>query len=229
MIKAMDISVGYGGTTICSGINFAAVQGECILLCGPNGAGKTTLLKTLAGAMEPLGGKVSSDGRVIMVPTRIPKVKGFTLKQFIATGCYRDSRWDGRINPSLSKSIDESLEMLGIGPLSGKDISTLSDGEFQKGCIASALSLDASYILLDEPTAFLDPDARAKVLGTIAGVASSKRAGVIFSSHELSESLSIASRVMGIGPDGIFHDSQPGEKNAVVRACFPEYFLSLKD
>ena len=83
-----DLAVGYRGREIASGISLQAAAGDCLLICGLNGSGKTTLLRTLAGLLPPVAGSFRANGRVVMVPTRIPRVKGFTVKEFLclATG-----------------------------------------------------------------------------------------------------------------------------------------------
>ena len=157
-----DLVTGYvPGKALTSGVAFHLAPGECVLLAGPNGSGKTTLLRTLAGLLPPLGGTVNAgDARIVLLPTGIPKVKGFTVKGFIRTACYRESDWKGTLSPETEQQLDASLSLLGIDGLAGADISTLSDGQFQLACIASALTRRADILLLDEPTAFLDVENR---------------------------------------------------------------------
>ena len=76
MIRATDIAVGYGGSAVSGPLSFSYADGQCIMLRGRNGSGKTTLMKTLAGLMKPVSGFFEAGGEVILVPTRIPKVKG---------------------------------------------------------------------------------------------------------------------------------------------------------
>ncbi|MBP5235291.1 MAG: ABC transporter ATP-binding protein, partial [Bacteroidales bacterium] len=158
-MRIKDLNIGHRGKTLVSGISFETEPGEFILLCGPNGSGKSTLLRALAGK------------DAIMVPTGVPKVKGFTLREFIATTLYSESDWRGRISPAMASDISKSLECLGISSLADRDISTLSDGEFQKGCIASALSRHAKTLLLDEPTSFLDVDNKSLILQALRDIA----------------------------------------------------------
>ena len=138
-----DLAVGYRGREIASGISLQADPGDCILICGLNGSGKTTLLRTLAGLLPPVAGSFRANGRVVMVPTRIPRVKGFTVSEFLrlATG-------------AAPADAARAIEQAGLPTLADRDISTLSDGQFQRACIATALCRRAAVILLDEPTAF---------------------------------------------------------------------------
>lgn len=220
MLRINDITIGYGSKAIVDGISFEVVPGECILVCGANGSGKTTLMKTVAGVMKPMRGTVSGDGTMVLVPTGIPKVKGFTLREFVRTGCYSETDIWGRASKALESSMDEAINLLGIGHLEDRDISEVSDGEFQKACIASALTRRASVLLLDEPTAFLDVDSRTMVLQALRKVAAEKGIAVLFSSHDIHESASVCTRIIGISSTGRFVDSSLSGKEDVLSQCF---------
>lgn len=192
------IDIGYGSRTLCSDISFRLHPGDCILLCGANGSGKTTLLRTLASLWPD---------RVTMIPADIPKVKGFTLEEFIRTGCYTMSDWKGLLSPESERKASEVMDRLRIGQFRNKDISTLSDGEFRKGCIASALCRDSETIILDEPEAFLDTESRIEVLSLLRQIAAEGSRSVIFSSHDIATALKFCNRVAAIGHDHKFRIS----------------------
>ncbi len=197
--KVSDLSVGYDGKALIDNVSFEIGPGECILLCGANGIGKSTLLRTVAGQEKPLSGSAGFDEpahKAILIPARVPKVQGFTVMQFVEASCFRRADWLGRVPASLESRICGILEKMGIGALSGRDISTLSDGEFQKAVIASALAQDAELVLLDEPTAFLDVDSRIEILSLLRDVAGDK--SVIFSSHDIHEAARYCTRVFGV-------------------------------
>ena len=212
------MSIGYDGRDLVRDISFELAPGECVLLAGPNGTGKTTLLKRLA----------SGEAAVVLIPTNIPKVKGFTVEAFVRTGCYRESDWRGRISKEVEGRMEEALKMLGIEELRKRDISTLSDGEFQKACLATGLTRKAEVLLLDEPTAHLDVENRIDVLRTLREVARKTGTAVLFSSHDLHDALQVADRVFALTRDGRFLASPSvisseveKSKTAVLRAAFP--------
>lgn len=229
-LLAEGLSVGYGGKALLRNLSFAVRPGECVLLCGGNGMGKSTLLRTLAGLQKPLGGTVRNPGggKAVLVPSRIPKVAGFTVKKFIGLTTFQETDWLGRIGKELEARIDGSMSMLDIQEFADRDISTLSDGEFQKVCIAAAVARNAEVVLLDEPTAFLDVEARETVLQTLSDIVRCENAPVIiFSSHDIHSAVRHCTRIFGLykntDRETSFMDSGPcvSEFDAVLERCFP--------
>lgn len=192
-----DLAIGHGDRTLCSGISFNICEGDCMMLCGANGSGKTTLMKALTGLSE----------EVMMIPARIPKVAGFTLKEFARIGCFSQSDMAGRLSDQHEEALDVAISSLGLTHLADRDISTLSDGEFQKAGLVSALVRNASVILLDEPTAFLDAENRISVLATLREICDRKGIAVIFSTHDLHDGLKFCTKVLAFGSDGRFRCS----------------------
>lgn len=199
--QVKGLTIGYKEKELFSNIDFEICEGDCILLCGANGSGKTTLLKALAGT--------KTDIEAAMIPTRIPKVKGFTLREFIDLSCCN----------SPAANPDKALEMLSLTGLADRDISTLSDGEFQKGTIAAAIAKGAEIIYLDEPTAFLDAENKKKVLKALRDLCESTGKAIIFSSHDLHEGLNICNKVIALGADGILRISS-SDREVTVSTIF---------
>lgn len=195
LIQVRDMTIGYKDKTLYSGVSFDICRGDCIMLCGANGSGKTTLLKSISKA------------DAVMIPTGIPKVPGFSLKEFVRISCYSQSDMGGMLSRQDTELLDEALERLELTGIASQDISTLSDGEFQKAAIAGALVRKASVMLLDEPTVFLDAENRRSVLRTLRSLCDRpdpQRSAVIFSTHDLHEGLEVATKVFALGSDGLF-------------------------
>ncbi len=184
MLTVNEIVVGYKAP-VAGPLTFSYPDGQCVMLTGRNGSGKTTLMKTLAGLLSPVSGAFESDGEVLMVPTRIPKVKGFSVREFIRTSMLQKSGVFSKLDPRAEHSLEEVIRLMNLEGLADKDLSRISDGEFQKACIATAMTRRANVILLDEPTAFLDVENRVMVLGALQSVAHSTGTTIIFSTHDI--------------------------------------------
>lgn len=223
MITVKDLEIGYASKSVRSGIDFSLEKGECVLLIGSNGSGKTTFLKTLSGLQKPLKGEISFCGSVSMIPSRIPKVKGFTVEEFVRTGLYQSSNIFGKLDSSLEKRMLSVASILGLEPLWANDISQISDGEFQKACIASAIVRYSEVVLLDEPTAFLDVEGRLSVLDTLADLCHNHGRTIIFSSHDVLAALGKCDRILALLPDGTteISDRTIQNKSLLLHRCFP--------
>ncbi len=190
MIEIRDLTVRYGKKIAVENLSLKVKDGERVILMGPNGSGKTTLLRALLGLVK-FEGRIFLNGREVGALSRteiareisyVPQIfstpYAFTVKDFVSMGLYSHSRewWheDRRVN--------DAIEMVGITNLTLKEINTLSGGELQKAIIARALVQDASYILMDEPTAHLDIRSVQEVLDIISNL---KNKGIIMVSHDL--------------------------------------------
>ena len=171
---------------------------------------------------------IPSPARCILIPTGIPKVKGFTVEAFVRTGCFKESDWAGRLSEESERRLQGALDLLGLRAQAGQDIATLSDGEFQKACIAVGLTRRADVLLLDEPTAFLDVENRVMVLRTLRKVAQETGMAVLFSSHDLHDALQVVHRVLAFTPAGTFLESTQKNRPEVLRAAFPVLDSSLR-
>ena len=143
LIHIEGMTIGHGDKVLYENIAFDIHEGDCIMLCGANGSGKTTLLK----AITDLQG---TESRITMIPSRILKVKGFSVKDFIKVSCFKQTDMAGKLSEHDANTLENALEKLGIAHLKDRDISTLSDADFQKACIAASLVQHAGVILLDE-------------------------------------------------------------------------------
>ena len=205
-MQIINMTVCHKAGKLFTDVSFDIHEGDCIMLCGANGSGKTTLMKAIAALSDESG------GRIIMIPARIPKVVGFTLMDFIKVSCFSRSDMFSRLSPSQESAIQSALQTLSLTHLADRDISTLSDGEFQKACIASALIRETAIIMLDEPTAFLDAENRISVLRTLRALCddnkSGRRPAIIFSTHDLHDGLEACTKVIAIGADKQLHISE---------------------
>lgn len=193
---------------LCQAFSAQLDQSGLIILSGKNGVGKSTLLKTLAGLLPVLSGFVSIQNIALPVTasksfsffrsnqhfhnlsqvlayTNTERVKEdyITVGDLIRYGQYPYlSQASAQINQTL---FDETVNMLGLNPLLNKYLNVISDGEWQKANIARTLLQDTPIILMDEPSAFLDYEAKSQLFGELKNIASSKNKLIIVSTHDL--------------------------------------------
>ncbi len=217
LLSIKNMNLEFPGKVLCRDISFEICPGDCIMLCGANGSGKSTLLKRIA----------KEKTNVRFIPTGIPKVAGFTAVDFIITSCYMESSWRGKVSGEMMAKIDSTIELLGLEGLRDKDISTLSDGEFQKACIATALVKDAEVILLDEPTAFLDVENKFLVMKTLRKVAQDTGRAFLISTHDITPAFSACNRLFTINGDKTFEQEEISGSQA-IKSKFLSKFVGLQ-
>ncbi len=199
MIRVEGIVKRYGSVTAVDRLSFQVEQGETFALIGPNGAGKTTTLKILLGLTRPDEGSVSighpglppHDSRARhglgYVPQRVEFPPARTVVEVLA--------FFAEIRGLARGTVDLALERVGLASHAGRRARDLSGGYTQRLTLAQALLGDPGLLVLDEPTASLDPEATWEFRSLLVQL---QREGktVILSSHLLSEVERVADRVL---------------------------------
>ena len=190
-IELRDITVKSNGRIILN-IQHAIIPADRITACiGPNGAGKTTFLKLLDGLIKPDTGTVSYSfsKKTALVLHHTPMIKASTRANI---SMVRDT------DPTITAAeIEQVIEQVGLGNLVSSPAHKLSAGERQKLCLARAILQKPNLVLLDEPTANLDPNTTEQVEAMIRQF-DVQNTDVIFSSHQLAQVQRIAQYIIFI-------------------------------
>ncbi len=219
ILSAYGLSAGYraGKKTVAllSGLDLDLNEGDLVCLLGANGIGKSTLLRTLSGVQRPIAGVVKINGRdmagyspkelsslISMVYTDRTLAGALTVRELVSIGRHPYTGFFGRLSQMDNSVIDASMEAVGIADKATDYMATLSDGERQKAMIARALAQQTPVIILDEPTAFLDVASRIETLSLLHDLARNHSKAVLFSSHDISQSLSLSSSLWLLCGDG---------------------------
>lgn len=213
MIRVRGLRRGFGGQVVLDGLDLRVDEGERVALLGPNGAGKTTLFRCVLGiigfhgAIEIAGHPVDRAGREARrklgyVPQTAPAYQ-MSLRSFL--GFFSDLR-----GVPVSGAV-RRLEGLGLSleEAGDKSLRELSGGMLQKAVLALALASEAPVLLLDEPTASLDPASRREFLRGVREVDVGRT--LLFASHRFDEIEALADRVLVLHRGGIVFDGSPEE------------------
>ena len=217
MIEFKDVSFSYErGKPVMEHLSFRIERGESVGLIGANGAGKSTVMKLLLGLISGEG-EVLVDGTPVQKTTlaEIRRKLGFVLQnsdhQMFMPTVYEDMMF-APLNYGVSRDeaeqrVDEVLRRLGVEDLKHRHNHRISGGEKRMAAIATILAMEPEAILMDEPTAALDPYNRRIVINTIRTLQQTK----LITSHDLDMILDTCERVILISDGRIVADGPASE------------------
>lgn len=193
-IVLTDLAVIRGGTPMLSHVNLTIRAGAPTVVIGPNGSGKTTLLRTAMGLVRPSAGVITWGGHAESPPVRRALVfqRPVMLRRSVADNLRFALATAGVPRSRRVHRVAELLGMVGLDGFEDRPARRLSGGERQRLALARALARDPHVLLLDEPTASLDPAATQAIEDLVRGV-SARGVKIVMTTHDLGE----ASRVAG--------------------------------
>ncbi|URN83286.1 energy-coupling factor ABC transporter ATP-binding protein [Acetobacterium wieringae] len=238
MLKIDKLNYAYpDGHQAIRDINLTIEEGESIALVGANGAGKSSLFKLIVGVSEIKEGSIMVDELAVGKKTlkdirrRVGMVFQNPDDQLFMTKVYDDIAFGPR-NELLDEHVVEervvsAMEQLGIIHLRDRMPHRLSGGEKRVIAIASVLAMEPRVILFDEPTSFLDPQARRNVINTLDSLKMTK----IIATHDLDMALDICDRVIILHHGSVFADGSVKDillDEALLSQCHLELPLCMQ-
>jgi tungstate transport system ATP-binding protein len=192
-----NVSLMAGSTTILDRLSLTIAPGAPTLVIGPNGAGKTTLLRLCMGLATPTAGRVSWGGRADSRPLRRAFLfqRPVMLRRTAAANVAYALAQAGGPRSERAQRVAALLERVGLADLAQRPARRLSGGEQQRLALARALARDPEILLLDEPTANLDPAATRSVEELVRMVAQSG-IKIVMASHDLGQVRRLAGEVI---------------------------------
>ncbi|MCE9604632.1 MAG: ATP-binding cassette domain-containing protein [Planctomycetia bacterium] len=217
MIEAVKLSKYYGQFAACRDVSFQIGQGEVVAFLGPNGAGKSTTMKLLTGYLAPSTGRAFIAGhdmgsdrlagatKLGYLPENGPLYPDMTPRKLLEF--FGDAR--GMQRGLRDKRIEQVIELCRLKTVVGKPIAKLSKGYRQRVGMAQALLHDPEVLILDEPTAGLDPNQIREVRDMIRRLGQNKT--ILLSTHIMQEVEAMCSRVIFINEGRVRFDGTPDQ------------------
>ncbi len=213
VVELEHASVRLGARMVVARVSLTLKSGECLALLGPNGAGKTSILRACVGQIALAGGTArlaGADPRALStlararcaayLPQRPQAVWPVSVEGLVALGRFAYGAAPHRLREADQRAVDRALAAAHLGALRKRRMDELSGGEKARAHLARALAQEAQLLVLDEPTAGLDP---AQALGVADIITAHARAGgaCLFATHDIAFALR-AARVVLLLRDG---------------------------
>ncbi|HWF50936.1 MAG TPA: ABC transporter ATP-binding protein [Solirubrobacteraceae bacterium] len=209
-LAARSVTKRFGDRTALSAVSFEMYSGELVAVIGPNGAGKTTLLSILAGIQTPSGGEVSTGaGKVGWVPQQ-PAIYS---KLSVTENLRLFARLEKVRDPDAA--VEKMLELTELRDRAGDEVGSLSGGNQQRVNVAVGLLCEPAALLLDEPSASLDPRQRERLWKFIGGLGG-RGTTVAYSTHDVLEAERYADRVLVLADGELLFVGTPAELERAV-------------
>ncbi|MEN2981682.1 MAG: ABC transporter ATP-binding protein [Thermus sp.] len=212
---------GIWGPFALLGVDLALRPGEWLALLGPNGSGKSTLLRVMAGLLRPRAGEVFLEGRPLgaygsyrrgqllaYLPQSGPYPEGLLVEEVVRLGRLPHLGLWGREAREDREAVAWALEVTGTLSFRHRPLGTLSGGERQRVLLARALAARPRYLLLDEPTTFLDLEHQGEVVALLQGLAR-LGVGVLSVLHD-PDPAALAHRVAVLKGGRLLAEGRPG-------------------
>lgn len=220
MIELSHISTGYGIKIILNDVSVAFEKGKLTSIIGANGCGKSTLLKTILGILPSKSGNVTIDGarlkemsrndiaRRIAYLSQEKNTPDMTVEQLVLHGRFPRLSYPRRYTDQDRVIAVGVMEQMGIVEYAHKPLYSLSGGMKQNSYIAMALAQETDYILLDEPTTYLDIAHQLELMKILRSLADSGK-GIVAVMHDLPMAFTFSDKIILINDGRIVDDERP--------------------
>jgi iron complex transport system ATP-binding protein len=212
ILEAHDLSLAIPGRTLCAGLCFRVVPGECWAVIGPNGSGKTTLMRALAGLANPAAGEIRYRGTRLadlaprsrarlraMLPQDSQDPFSATVLETVLIGRHPHLgrfEWESDDDVALAR---RALVRFGLADFGHRDVRTLSGGERRRVALAALLVQDPALFLLDEPSSHLDIAQQVSALDVLIDLVRREGKAAVMVLHDLHLAARYCDHAIAIG------------------------------
>ncbi|MBV7433898.1 ABC transporter ATP-binding protein [Cardiobacteriaceae bacterium TAE3-ERU3] len=219
-----DLVVGYGDKVIIDGVNLTVANGGITALVGPNGCGKSTLVKAMARVLKPTAGTVMLDGedvhkanskliakKMALLPQGPIAPEGLTVRELVAQGRFPHQSLVRQWSKADHEAIEQAMLDADITQFADRPVSAMSGGQRQRVWIAMILAQQTDFLLLDEPTTFLDMKVQIDVLSLLARATRDVGRTLVIVLHELNMAAAFADHMVMMRDGQIITSGAPRE------------------
>lgn len=224
-VNVKNLSVEIEGKEILHNVNIEFTEGKRTAIIGPNGAGKSTLLRVLAKLNTSYAGQILMDGedirdiskkkyarRLAVLPQGLSAPADITVRALVDYGRFPYRSWhSGSRNDDDIHAVDSAIRYTKLEALRNRQVMSLSGGERQRAWIAMALAQQPDYLLLDEPTTYLDIAHQLEVMDIVRQMNREHGITVIMVLHDINHALQYADEIVVIKNHGIYAHGAPND------------------
>ena len=238
--KNVDFTYPEGEKKALSNVSFTVQQGEFVILCGPSGCGKSTLLRHLKSCLTPHGlftGEIRYQGTLLSELSQREQAEriGYVLQspenQVVTDKVWHELAFGleslGYDTPTIRRRVAEIAAFFGIENWFYKDVTELSGGQKQLLSLASVMAMQPGVLVLDEPTAQLDPIAAADFLALLGKINRELGTTIILTEHRLEEAFPFATRIIVMDEGTIVCDDKPENVGLQLKDKGSGMFLAM--
>ena len=230
MIELRSVSAGYGNHTVLEAVSATFEKGKLTGIIGINGCGKSTLLKVMLGIL-PCKGDISVDGRSLKDMSRKEiaqkiaylsqgkSTPDMTVEQLALHGRFPHLRYPRQYSRQDREIAFSAMEQLGLAELVQRSLFSLSGGMRQNAYIAMALAQDTDYILLDEPTTYLDISHQLGLMQTLRKLADGGK-GIVTVMHDLPLAFTYCDEILLLDGGKVLAQGTPREVRTHIEKVF---------
>lgn len=215
IIELRDVSVGYEGHDVLTGVNLTVRERDFLGVIGPNGGGKTTLMKAMLGLMKPSQGTITylHDGAPVprlnigYMPqyTSIDKKFPISVADVVLSGLSHMKPLLRPFSREQKEQCREVLRQMELDTLADRQIGKLSGGQLQRVLLARAVVSDPEVLVLDEPNTYIDRKTQQKLYQRLTEI--NCRCAIVLVSHDIDSVLTYARSIACVDGEVLYHDS----------------------
>jgi iron complex transport system ATP-binding protein len=234
-ISIQGVSLGYERCRIITDMSLAIPIQQITVIIGANGCGKSTLLKGIARILKPEKGVIWLEGadvhrtpsraiahRMAVLPQNPLAPSGLTVEELVAYGRFPHKTGFGNLNAQDYQIIEESLATCSLTDYAATPLEELSGGQRQRAWIAMTICQRTPYLLLDEPTTYLDLAHQLDVLNLLTKLNRNEKRTIVMVLHELNNAARVADHMIGMKDGAVIAQGSPRDviTNANLRTIF---------